>query len=305
MPVIRQPLRKRCNVQLRVITCLSEKTCDDAVPSRGRSRINQRKMAAKRRQFNTQSTYLNGGVAATIPSPLLLPPLRGHHDYLQSYCQVIPFLSIALSDGSFDPSTLLPPISSPSIVPFTHFIRVQYSTPLLNPGLAWSEYHLNTSTSVLNLIVPTPQQQWQREDQGQTFLTEYQLLLSRDFLSLALPYHRRTEQPSWAHQFPSTDLAHVLVTVPPGPFGCIRSSNVVDVMSIVACYLTFTGGETARTVVGCVDTEIDGFGKGLADVWKGSVKGEGVEVIQRVADAPWVNRLEILILIMMFPSKKK
>jgi len=275
MPVVRQPLRNRCNVQLSVVTCLS---CDDISnddnPTRGRSRTRHRKIAAKRKKNKSpRPSYVKG--EAVVP---MLPRSKGNH-HLQSYFELIPFLSIALSDGSFDPFSLQLPASSASLIPFTHFIRIQYPTPLLgfNPGLAWSEYHLKTGISVLNLIIPKPQQ---RE---QTLLTEHQLLLSRDFLSLALPYYCRFEPPKWANELSSADMVHVLITAPPGPTG---SSGVVDVMSIVVCYLTFAGGQESTTVVDCVDGEVDDFGLGVADVWRGRVKGDGVEVIQRVAIAP-------------------
>jgi len=292
MPVVRQPLRQRCNVQLSVVTCVSDNTyiSKDESHIRGRSRTcHKRKTAAKKRKFgsthpSSAPAYLKGEVAVTIPSPLPLSRSRGNH-HLQSYCELIPFLSIALSDGLFDPTTLLPPTTSESFIPFTHFITIQYATPLLNPGLAWSEYHLKTGISVLNLVVPTTRQ----SELEQTLLTEHQLLLSRDFLSLALPYYSRFQPPIWAsNDLPSADMAHVLITAPPGSVGCIgsSSSSVVDVMSIVVCYLTFAGGEETATVVECVDGEVDAFELGLADVWKGKVKGGGVEVIQKVAMAP-------------------
>ena len=284
MSVIRQPVCVHRNVQLTAPTSLSN---DDAVPSCDRSQTSPRKMAAKKRNAKSQSADLTVEVGATTPSPLSLPPSNGH-DYLQSYCQVIPCLSIALFDGPFNPSILLPPISSFSVAPFTHLIRVQYSTPLLDPGLAWSEYYLDTGTLVLNLIVPTPQQQ-PREDQGQTFLTDYQLIFSRDFLSFALPYCCPNKQPSWDDQFPSPNTTHVLVTAPPGPLGCMRSSNVVYVMSIIACYLTFSGGDRTATVVESVDNGVDVFGMRLPDVWKGSIKRDRIEAIQRVANILWVK----------------
>lgn len=81
-------------------------------------------------------------------------------------------------------------------------------------------------------------------------------------------------------------MVHVLITAPPGPAGCIGPSSAVDVMSIVVCYLTFAGGEETTTVVQCVDGEVGAFELGLANVWKGRVKGDGVEVIQRTALAP-------------------
>jgi len=299
MPAIRQPLRKRCNVQLSVITCVSYNTCDDIVliskdetPIRGRPQKRQRKVTAKGRKLKSRHSSTPACpkreadiiVPSSLPLPLPLPRSKGTH-HLQSYCELIPFLSIALSDGLFDPSTLLPPITSASAIPFTHIIRIQYSTPLLNPGLAWSEFHLRTCISVLNLIVPTLQPG--QVEQEQSFLSEHQLLLSRDFLSLALPYYCRSEPPACADEFPSTDVVHVLITAPPGPFlGCMGSSSVVDIMSIVACYLTFVGGEKTATVVECVDSEVNALGSGLADVWKGRIKGDGIEVIQRVAIAP-------------------
>jgi hypothetical protein len=183
------------------------------------------------------------------------------------------FLSIALSDGSFDFSTPRPqpPPTSSSVIPFTHFIEIHYPTPLLNPGNG------KTCTSILNLVVPTPQHE---DHQNQTFLSEHQLLLSRDFHSLALPYHSGSEPG------PHGTRSHVLITAPPGPSG---SSNAVDIMSIIACYLTFAGEEETTTVVECVDAELDAFGSELANVWKGRVKGDGVEIIQKVAIAPWAS----------------
>ena len=260
MPAIRRPLRMRCNVQLSIVT-------DD------------RKVVAKKRQqphdSSTPTTHLK---TVTIP---FSPPLS-HSGHLQSYCELIPFLSIALSDGSFNPYTLRPPTTSTtSIVPFTHFIRIQYPIPVLNihPGLAWSDYNFETGTAVLNLVIPRPQVR-----QEQTLLTTNQLLLSRDFLSLALPYYSRSQPPTWANMFPATDMVHVLITAPPGPLGCMGSSSTVDVMSVVACYLACAAGESVTTVVKCMDREMDGFGMEPRDVWKGMVKGEGIKVIQKVAN---------------------
>ena len=55
-------------------------------------------------------------------------------------------------------------------------------------------------------------------------------------------------------------------------------------MSVVACYLACAAGEKVTTVVKCMDGEMDGFGMELRDVWKGMVKGEGIKVIQKVAN---------------------
>ena len=55
---------------------------------------------------------------------------------------------------------------------------------------------------------------------------------------------------------------------------------------LVITYLTFAGEEETTTVVECVDAELDAFGSELASVWKGRVKGDGVEIIQKVAIAP-------------------
>ncbi|KAF8815984.1 hypothetical protein BYT27DRAFT_7078350 [Phlegmacium glaucopus] len=271
MPAIRQPLRKRCNVQLVVITCASDNTYD----TRGRSHKRQKK--TKRRVKPPHHSSTKGEVSI---SSLPLPRARSKGIYLQSYCEVVPFLSIALSDG-FDPSTILPPTTSISDISFTHFIRIQYSTPLVDAGRSWSEYNLKTGTSVLNLIVPIPQ-----EDQTQTFLSEHQLLLSRDFLSLVLPYVCGSDPPTWAGEPQSADKVHVLITAPPGPLGCIDSSSVVNIMSIVTCYFSFAGGRETTMVMECVDNEMDDLGLALADVWKGRIKGDRVEVIQRVAIAP-------------------
>ena len=221
--------------------------------------------------------------SSPVPSALpLLRPRKVHH--LQSYCELVPFLSVALSDGLFDPITLLPPTTSTSVIPFTHFIRIRYSMPQLKPGLSWSEYHFNTGISVLNFIVPTPQPG--QSERQRTLLSEHQLLLSRDFLSLALPYHCPYDPPTWADELSSADMVHVLITAPPSPFsGCVSSSSVVDVMAIVACYLTFVGGVKTKTVAKYVDSGVDAFAPELSDVWKGRIKGDGVEVIQRVAIA--------------------
>jgi len=240
-------------------------------------------MIAQRRKVKSRhsSAHPKKEVVPIVPAPSTpaLPRSRGIN--LQSYCELIPFLSVALSDGLFDPFSVPPPTTSTSAIPFTHFIRVQYSTPLLKPGFAWLDHHLKTSTSVLNLIVPAP-----KSPKEQTSLSEHQLLLSRDFLSLALPYYCRSEPPTWADELLSADMAHVLITAPPGPFlGSIESSGTADVMSIVTCYLTFASGQEATSVVKCLDDELAAFNSGLADVWKGKIKRNGVEIIQRGAIA--------------------
>ena len=101
-------------------------------------------MEAKRRKLKPSSTqaYLKREVAVTIPpSPMPLPRSKAN---LQSYCEIIPFLSIALSDGSFDPSTLqLPPRSGSQLTYRSHTeLSVLFSIHFL-PSIA---VYLNNPT---------------------------------------------------------------------------------------------------------------------------------------------------------------
>ncbi|KAF8635055.1 hypothetical protein AX17_004043 [Amanita inopinata Kibby_2008] len=142
-----------------------------------------------------------------------------------------------------------------------------------------------------------------------TLLTEEQLLAARDFLSLALPYYLEARPTS---RKASGENVAVLLTAPGGDrsgfgmdeysfgseygfdysfnafgrvgggFGAGTSDNggAADIISAVACYLSFASETPADTVLAYINEE-----EGLGDEWKDAVSRDedGVGFVQRVA----------------------
>ncbi|KAF8161634.1 hypothetical protein B0H34DRAFT_387843 [Crassisporium funariophilum] len=299
MPVFRnrQPLRSRCNVKLSVLTSASDhdlycydQNCGKPHSRSIRDRGYTQKRVAYMKDLTTKpnprgivnaphkqkiSTYTS---STPTPAPLECP--------LEAYHELVPFLSLALSDN-YNPSTTRPPITSStastSAIPFSHFIQIHHSDPtssspnLSKPARIWTEYTQHTST--LHLTIPDFSSGFvkHRPTRTYTLLTTTQLLRARDFLSLALPYYPKAVPPSIPATDKNQDLVHALVTAPP-------NEGAADVMCVVASYLAFAGGEEPKRVIRCMDEEVWKMGEGMGHVWSGKVDRESVDKIVRVAD---------------------
>ncbi|KAK2464441.1 hypothetical protein APHAL10511_003589 [Amanita phalloides] len=131
-----------------------------------------------------------------------------------------------------------------------------------------------------------------------TLLTEEQLLSVRDFLSLALPYYLEA-RPTTKKVVNET--VAVLVTAPGSSslkpvcgmedlngfgldyYGCSKYGNdggAADIISAIACYLSFASETPADMVLAYIDEE-----ECLGDEWKDAVSRDedGVGYIQQVA----------------------
>lgn len=278
MPTTRQPLRERCNVHLNVKTSIPDEVSDntptsDEMPSRGRNK-NRKDMhgpctRAPRMpsSFDIQGPHLH---------PLRFTTIRD----LYSLHQLVPSMFISLHHRNSLPHSLI----TDNGTTFTHIVKITNETPKRKAGTLELIADPKRGLQTLILVVPVPTQvaslyrtkirNTLGTDQRQsTVLTEHQLLATRDFLSLALPYH------SIAHprdDFPiaSADIVRVLITAP-GAHGV-----AADVMTIALCYLTFASEEGAETVLGYIRAEAD-----VPFLWRESL-GEGEHVlgpINRVA----------------------
>ncbi|KIJ94830.1 hypothetical protein K443DRAFT_683461 [Laccaria amethystina LaAM-08-1] len=284
MPAVRHPLRARCNVSLSVVTCPSASFKPTKVDTQRGRPTNVKRL--KHKAF-APSTYSSSERSSYPSREIPTYPSRERETHtLTSFHTLVASLSFAFSSGSFIPSTLILPVSLTTRI--THFVKIIHATDDLRAGRLWSTYDESNETHTLNLVIPAPAQHRKYTHRIRDFslLSDEQLLSSRDFLSLALPYYleaRGQEPPSPISPFTSfsydflreqqskrNDPVHALITAPEG--------SAVDVMSVVACYLSFISEKETSTVLRYIDDDVEY----VAPEWRGVVgEGEGVEIIER------------------------
>jgi len=257
MPVYRQPLRIKHKVNLRIITAIPTNV-DDALASPDAHHIYsskfQRGCTNKRLPPTTkraEDPLLDRN--AGLDYPIITPPSFSTEpeptNLLKSFHDVIPYVTIALADGNYNPftvrvpsTTFYEPMSPTHSIPFTHVLRVLYADPspddgmVLEGGMSWPQYDDRTGVAVLNLVIPQKavdnylvtgdediggeDDEWHRTlERNVTLLSNNQLLMARDFLCLALPFFN---QDDWK-AMKSADAVHVLMTAP------LRSSSMKEV----------------------------------------------------------------------------
>jgi hypothetical protein len=280
MPAIRQPLRQRCNVRLNVITAIPPEddlealrhVCDGDPTSRSKS---HRLVPDVRVPFS--------GVAAgkKDPAPRLHPVSASAARRLQSLHELLPYLFISFHTGNHLPNEVV----TEDGAAFTHIVKITHETSKRKAGVVDVGTDTKRGLYTLVLVVPTSAPRRHRGRRVQSFgernatlLTEYQLLAARDFLSLALPYYSET-RPNEDLEGPvgSADRVRVLVTAPAG------DGAAADVMSAAACYITFVSGESAQTVLECIEKEEE-----VPTLWK-DVIGEGEDGIRLLDRAAMIG----------------
>ncbi|KAG1818173.1 uncharacterized protein BJ212DRAFT_1299003 [Suillus subaureus] len=104
----------------------------------------------------------------------------------------------------------------------------------------------------------------QGRSRGYTALSASQLLAARDYLSIIMPYSSRIvpKQP------PRFNVQLLIVA----PADC-----TVDVISVVVCYLAFSSGYHAETVMQYIGEEK------YDEVWKEAMSQEGLDFVERIA----------------------
>ncbi|EAU91828.1 hypothetical protein CC1G_04595 [Coprinopsis cinerea okayama7 len=277
--VIRAALRQRCKVNLRIYTALSPYIDDLPIyieDNHLRSLQCAKPKGAVAPPKNVQSTFavraqINTELSQqTIPRIPKSSPFHQFPDF-ESFYELVPYLSLAFSDGDFTPEIAARFNLSPNTNEFTHFLKIVDAKSPSEAGRTILETDEYTGTQTLTLPIyhhPPPNR---RRDY--TLLSDRQLLAARDFLSLALPYF--SEGRPNLKKRGSSDMAHVLMTAPKGIGGA------VDVMSIAACYLSYASMVDIDTVVEHMDEAIGYGGKG----WVGVIGEDGLDRIAQVTDS--------------------
>jgi hypothetical protein len=275
MPAVRQPLRQRCNVRLNVYTAIppeevletSARVYDEDVSAQTKSR----------RPVPDVSVPFNGIAAGKKNpfTPLLHPVSKSAAQRLQSLHELLPYLFVSFHTGNHLPTEVV----TDDGAAFTHIVKITHQTSKRKAGLVEVSRDVKRGLHTLILAVPTstPRRHGRRRvrttgERNTTLLTEYQLLAARDFLSLALPYYSETHPASEVLEGPigSADRVRVLVTATAG------EGAAADVMSVAVCYITFVSGESAQTVLECIEKEEE-----VPAIWK-DVIGEGEAGIRLV-----------------------
>jgi len=230
---------------------------------------------------------------------------------LQSMHEFLPFLFIAFSDGQYTSDSLKASYG----IDFTHIIKIAYPSMASgdNPGFISADVNNETGAQTLTLTIPSPHSHSRsssttsaygdclnaspsrRKVKGGrrhartgisqrmfTLLTEEQLLAARDFLSLTLPYY--LEARPTTKKLAGENVA-VLVTAP-GASGSgygedsSDKGGAADIISTIACYLSFASETPAEMVLSYIDEE-----ECLADEWKDAISrdDDGVGFVQKVA----------------------
>ncbi|KAM6502992.1 hypothetical protein JOM56_002969, partial [Amanita muscaria] len=206
---------------------------------------------------------------------------------LRSMHEFLPFLFIAFSDGQYHTDSLKVSYG----IDFTHIVKLVYPSMSKNddPGSISTIVNNTTGVQTLTLTIPPPhshsRSRHARTGVSQrmfTLLTEEQLLAARDFLSLALPYY--LEARPTTKRIASENVA-VLVTAPGGSqptFGMdiVEYGGAADIISAIACYLSFASETPVEMVLSYIDEE-----DCVGDEWKDAISRDedGVGFIQMVA----------------------
>lgn len=272
MPAIRQPLSQRCNVRLNVITAIppeedldSGYVCDEDVSSRLRPIL-----------MDVRVPY-NGVAGKRNPTPKLHPVSKSAAQRFHSLHELLPYLFVSFHTGSHLPTEVV----TEDGAAFTHIVKITHETSKRKAGIVEVGRDTKRGLYTLILAVPTsaPRRRGRRRvrttgERNTTLLTEYQLFAARDFLSLALPYYSQTHLSEILEgPIGSADRVRVLVTAPAG------EGSATDVMSVAACYITFVSGDSAQSVLECIDKEEE-----VPAVWKDVVgESDGIRLIDHAA----------------------
>ncbi|KAF8953641.1 hypothetical protein BDZ97DRAFT_1871459 [Flammula alnicola] len=323
-----QPLRARCDIKLRIRTDLIEPTLEE-IAVNGDSNLKGPSPAPEVTEFPTtipakrpHTTQNVGGRKKRVrtriqtiwatkslrtrapvslsprprvhPRPSLPPPARTPViRTLSCLLQVSPHISVAFSNGTYDPCSLMPPhlAETGQAAPFTHIVRIVYpgmriglecscidegdEALKLEEGMVRVDFDERSGVRVLTLVVPAPESQMRGAyysrnplHEKQTTLTNYQLKLARDFIWRALSYSHTA--PTYGV---STDISHILITTPPSlpdsfslpslPWADPRwsprsthSPSASNAISIVSCYLAYAYGEEIPRVFSRLEEEL-------------------------------------------------
>ncbi|KAF8890307.1 hypothetical protein CPB84DRAFT_1785048 [Gymnopilus junonius] len=202
--------------------------------------------------YNTRHPRMQT-VIVTKPSRAAPPPP------FKSFHTLFPGMSAAFSDGEYDPTTVAPPhysypLSSLTPMPelFTHIIRIVHPSVRLSKvgckysyseataqdrseltsGESWINYDEASMKIVLTLVVSAEPV----VPENVPSLTLDQAIITRDFISLALPYSPYCQYKPRSTSLPPTPYPpHVLITGPED----FTQETALDISFISASYYAF------------------------------------------------------------------
>ncbi|KAF8885988.1 hypothetical protein BD779DRAFT_1471370 [Infundibulicybe gibba] len=249
MPPVHKPLRVRCNINISVITNIE-------TPFIGHFQA--------RRALGTIDDQSTEFLKTIIPhqSPIGAQPPAVYN--LHALHEFVPQLFIAFARGAMPPTVTPPPA-----VYFTHFVSIAYAAAGMEYGQANMVANKEEGIHILQLTIPRLAVGGLRV----TSLTARQLMIARDFVSLALPYY--SEAHPYQQYCGTRDHVRLLISAPDGDGGAI------DIMSVVICYLTFASEESIANVMDCVEDEAER----MAPEWKNVVQRGigGLQIIERAS----------------------
>ncbi|KAG2158653.1 uncharacterized protein EDB93DRAFT_1198690 [Suillus bovinus] len=144
-------------------------------------------------------------------------------------------------------------------VPFSHVLQIEPVEDIAASG-SRSEEIVEDVLRTQKLTLKCPRQ---GRNRGRTVLSASQLLAARDYLSLVMPYSS-----SFVPKHPPRFNVQLLVVAP--------ADYTIDVMSIVVCYLAFSSGHHAETVMQFIEEEK------YDEVWEGGFSQEGMDFVERI-----------------------
>ncbi|OAX35529.1 hypothetical protein K503DRAFT_802752 [Rhizopogon vinicolor AM-OR11-026] len=234
----RRPLRERCSIRLTVQTSLKQSSRRPVAHCTNISQVTPPRTHPERTNF----------IHNDAPFDYL-----SHRYHLQELLQG---LYVALADADQVDRLCLE-----AGVLFSHVLRIEPVENIATLG-SRNEETMNDVCRAQKLTLKCPRQ---GRSNGCTTLSASQLLAGRDYLSLIMPY---TSDSFPKIRTPSFNVKLLIVA----PAGC-----AVDVISVVICYLAFSSGHHAETVMEYIEEEE------YDEVWKEGFSREGLDFVDRIA----------------------
>ncbi|KAJ7237545.1 hypothetical protein B0H12DRAFT_1327032 [Mycena haematopus] len=244
MEPIRQPLRNRCNVYLRV--------CTDSVPTSTKSKLPANLVSSA---GNTPPVHLEDRLPrVTSPPPLPTSPYVVVDLEEPRPRQFIPYLY--LSDSPPSPSTQLPQGN------WTHVLRILPASKDHPAGSTDIGEPIGSALQVLDLYTPAVP-----PSSKVLHLNKRHVLVARDFLALALPYyasaHPTEDAIAEAEADSSSDVDPFLLssssTMPPPAQRCRADAVRVllmgpprAILAVALTYIAYASECTVAHVMRCV-----------------------------------------------------
>lgn len=239
------PLRERCKVNLSVDTNRKRPTYEDDEPST-RSFFDDPDDSDSPQE---ESPIKPAFYSSTLPSG-------------QDRClgAVIPGVFISFHEPSHTSAQVVGANRC-----FTHIISITHSKDPCRIVETTTWFKDDSYVRALHLTIPFPSS---KRHNTRLQLHKNQILVARDFLSLALPFTSDSPSHDWIR-----NTARVLITTPLG--------LPIDALCVIGVYLSFSSGDEVCDVLSQLEEHED-----LPREWRGMVCEEDAEIVQVIAEHP-------------------